>query len=245
MTINDVYFISDLHLGAASRANENIKLEKLFSFLKHIKRENNVLYIVGDLFDYWFEYKYVVLKKHFNVFYELHELVQHHVKVHFLPGNHDYWTRSFLNEQIGIEVHPENVEVEIGNKLCYISHGDGIASYDRGYRLLKRIIRHPVNIFLYRLIHPDIGASIADLASRTSRGYTSQRRNADNEKNECIKFAQKLHAKGFDYVILGHTHVPFIYENQGKVVLNLGDWINNFTYGKLSDENLSLEIWDI
>lgn len=243
--IDDVYFISDIHLGMKSEQTDRDKLEKLFSFLTHINHENNVLYIVGDLFDYWFEYKYVVLKNHFKLFYKLYELIENNVKIHFLPGNHDYWTRSFLTEQVGIEVHEEDVQVELHHRLCYIYHGDGIAKWDRGYRLLKRIIRHPLNIFLYKLIHPDLGATIAEFASRTSREYTSQKRNAASEREECLKFAETYHQQGFDCVILGHTHFPFIYENQGKFVVNLGDWINHFTYAKLSQGSLSLETWNI
>jgi len=242
--MKDAYFISDLHFGTMSETLEKKKLEKLFSFLSHINHQDNILYIVGDLFDYWFEYKHFILKKHFKLLYKFHELIRNGVEIHFLPGNHDYWTRSFLNDEVGIKVHKEEIKVELQNKLFYLFHGDGIASYDRGYRLLKKIIRNPVNIFLYSLIHPDLGASIADFASRTSREYTTDKHNAINDKNECIKFAEKYHQQGFDCVILGHTHRPFIHEKSGKYVLNLGDWITNFTYGKFSNNKISLEKWD-
>jgi len=237
-----VFFISDTHFGAAAEAKEQEKLERLTSFFNFIKQSCNQLYIVGDLFDFWFEYKQVVSNQYFKILYRIHQLIENNVMVHFLPGNHDSWIRNFFTEQIGIIVHPEFFPSEIQSKKVLLFHGDGISKKDTGYRILKKIFRNRVNIFFYRLVHPDFGIPFAKLMSMESRKHTSGRE--FNDENDYLDFAIEKFNQGFDYVIVGHSHNPLYKKVNNHVLLNLGDWINNFSYGKLEGGNLTLNYWN-
>ena len=236
------FFISDIHIGAGSRAEEQDKLCRLTSFLNFINQPGNHLYIVGDLFDFWFEYRHVVPNQYFQVLYHLHKLIENNIAVHFLPGNHDSWIRNFFSEQIQIRVHPEILRTDIHSKKILLFHGDGISKKDTGYRILKKIFRNPINIFLYRLLHPDLGIPLAKLMSAGSRQHTSSREFDD--ELDYLKFAKEQFNQGIDYVIVGHSHKPLYKKIDNHILLNLGDWIHHFSYGKLDRGNLTLQQWN-
>ena len=236
-----IYFISDVHIGAGTEDKENSKINKLFSFLEFINHPENKLYIVGDLFDFWFEYKHVIPKKHYQVFYQFYKLIENKVEINFLPGNHDYWNRDFFQDQIGFIVHPEILEVELQSKKFFLFHGDGISKQDKGYKLLKKVFRNPINIYLYHWLHPDLGVPLARLTSHTSRQHTGNK--ILNDESDYLNFAADKFNKGFDYVVFGHSHKPWLKNLAGKYAINLGDWINHFSYGLLSSSKLSLKFW--
>lgn len=239
--MGDTYFISDLHIGAGSDREEQQKISYLFSFLDCINSANNELYIIGDLFDFWFEYKYVIPKKFFEIFCLFRKLIENKISVNFIPGNHDYWIRDFFQDQVGFTVHPVEHEVEIQSKRIYLFHGDGLSKKDKGYQILKKIFRNPVNIFLYRWLHPDLGIPLARLTSHTSRKHTATR--IVNDEADYLEFAMDKFSNGFDCVIVGHSHRPWFENMNGKFFINLGDWINHFSYGLLSKGNFSLNYW--
>lgn len=240
--MNKIYFISDLHIGAELAETRNDKLGKIYSFLNEINNMNNSLFIVGDLFDFWFEYKYFIPKKNYRIFYEFSKLIDNGVDIHFLPGNHDYWISDFFEQELGFSVHGETLEIELQSKKVFIFHGDGISTKDKGYRFLKKITRSPINIFLFRLLHPDLGAWIAERASRTSRQYTSYKQ-LDDEA-DYLAYAKDKFEQSFDYVVTGHSHRPTIESIGANKLINLGDWINHFSYGLLMNGELSLNFWD-
>jgi len=237
-----IFFISDIHFGAGNQFEEIEKLNRLTSFFNYIDQPGNQLYIVGDLFDFWFEYQHVVPNAHFKIFYHIHRLIENQVAVHFLPGNHDSWTNSFFTEQIKMVVHPEIFAFEIQAKKILLFHGDGISKKDVGYRILKKIFRNPVNIFFYRLLHPDLGIPFAKLMSMSSRKHTSGRELNDEE--DYWNFATEKFTQGFDYVIVGHSHKPLYRAMDNHVFLNLGDWIHHFSYGELNQGKLTLHYWN-
>lgn len=243
MAVKDtVYFISDAHLGEHSRAMEQRKEERLISFFDHIGTRADRLYVVGDLFDFWFEYRQVVPSGHYRILHRLADLVQNGTRVIYLAGNHDFWLDDFFPREIGVETSREPLSVRHQGLSLYIAHGDGLAQTDRGYRLLKRILRHPLNIRLYRLIHPDVGIPLARLASASSRAYTDQK--ALELVNEYERAAREILSQGFDAVILGHSHYPSLRSFGPKTYLNIGDWITHFTYGRLRDGILTLQVWE-
>jgi len=242
-----IYFISDAHLGAEEKEKEKIKEEKLVSFLDKIKADGEHLYILGDMFEFWFEYRHVMPKGHFKVLSQLRNLVDFGIKVSYVVGNHDFWLGDFLTEQIGIKIFKDPIEVNHQGKKIFIAHGDGLAKWDFGYRILKKILRNRVNIFLYRQIPPDIGYPLAKFVAGKSRAQADKREASylDDYKN----FAYKKIRQGFDAVILAHTHVPIL-ENfghssnsspRGGIYLNIGDWFKHFTYGKLMEGKFYLE----
>jgi len=242
LAMEKVFFISDIHLGAGSEADEQEKLRRLTTFLNFINQPGNQLYIVGDLFDFWFEYRHVIPNQYFTVLYRLHKLVENNITVHFLPGNHDRWIRNFFVEQVRIRVHPEIYMSEIHSKNILLFHGDGISKKDTGYRILKKIFRNPINIFLYRLLHPDLGIPLAKFMSAGSRKHTAGREFDDEP--DYLKFAMEQFDRGIDYVIVGHSHKPLYRKIDNHILLNLGDWIHHFSYGRLEAGNLTLQQWN-
>jgi UDP-2,3-diacylglucosamine hydrolase len=242
-----VYFISDAHLGAEEREKERLKEEKLLSFLDRIKGEAEFLYILGDMFEFWFEYKDVMPKGHFGVLAKLRELVDFGIKVTYVVGNHDFWLGDFLSKQIGIEIFKDPIEVNHQGKRIFLAHGDGLAKKDSGYRILKKILRNRLNIFLYRQIPPDISYPLAKFVAGKSRVQADRKETGylDDYKN----FAFEKIRQGFDAVILAHTHIPTL-ENlnddsasppRGGIYLNIGDWFKHFTYGRLVEGKFFLE----
>ncbi len=236
------YFISDLHIGAQADFKNAEQFRKLISFFNFLKQTPTELFIVGDLFDFWFEYKHVVPAKPFPLLFELAKLIEAGVPIHFQRGNHDCWLRNFLNEQLNFIIHPDEFSINLNSKNIYLFHGDGIAKRDKGYRFLKKIFRNRLNIFLYRWLHPDIGIPLAKLASRTSRQHTSKK--IYDHTSEYLTFAQNKFDQGADIVIVGHTHQPALTKFNDKLLVNLGDWIHNFSYGLLEGASFSLNYWN-
>ena len=236
-----IYFISDLHIGAGSTIEEQNKLTQFFSFLAYIRHADNKLFIVGDLFDLWFEYKHVIPKNYHQTLFQLSKLIECGVEVHFLPGNHDFWILDFFQEQMGIIVHSDYLGIELQSKQLFLSHGDGISAMDKGYRLLKKIFHSPINIALYRWLHPDLGVPLAQFSSQSSRQHSANK--TLNDENDYIQFALNKFKRGFDCVIIGHSHIPFLKIFDGKFFMNLGDWIRHFSYGMLSNGKLTLNYW--
>jgi len=230
------YFISDAHLGAEK--NEEVKINTLMSFLRHINKKNNTLFIVGDLFDFWFEYSHVIPSEYFSILCMLDAMIKNGVSIKFITGNHDFWIDNFL-KKMGIDIIRDPITITLNNKNFYIAHGDGILKADHGYRILKKFIRNPVNIKLFRLIHPDIGIALAHFFSNLSRNKKTQ-----HNEEEYINFARNKFKNGIDNVILAHTHIPLEYTEKQKKLINIGDWINHFTYGYLSNCKLALKYWE-
>lgn len=233
------YFISDLHLGAKDDRDEHIKQQRFLEFLKRILGDATHFYIVGDLFDFWFEYKYVIPKHYFAFLHEFKRLSDQGVEMHYLAGNHDFALNSFFRDVLGIQTWLNEYEFELGARKFYLFHGDGIAKNDIGYRFLKRILRSKINQHIFKAIHPDVGIALAHLASGSSRKYTNQM-NQLRDEGDYKEFAERQFARGIDYVIMGHRHNPLVHEVQGKKYINLGDWIENFTYAVFDGSEISL-----
>lgn len=237
-----IYFISDAHLGEDISKVEKFKEERLIAFLRHIAQDAAFLYVVGDLFDFWFEYKQAVPARYHRVLHQLATLVQGGTHTVYVAGNHDFWLGHFLSQEIGMEVSTQPLAVAHHGLRLFVAHGDGLASKDRGYRLLKKILRHPLSIWLYRQIHPDIGLPLGKLISASSRAYTDKK--ALKMVVEYEQAARRKLSQDFDAVILGHSHYPILRRFGEKTYLNIGDWITHFTYGLLQEGKLTLEKWE-
>ncbi len=233
-----IYFLSDAHLGAEAGQKEIFKEKKLLAFLDQVKKDGNYLYILGDLFEFWFEYENVMPKMHFSILTELKELTQKGVKTIYVTGNHDFWLGDFLSKEIGIRICKESVSAEHQGKKIFIIHGDGLAKKDRGYRILKRILRNRTNIWLYRQLPPDLGIPLAKKVASISRSHTSKK---EKYLEDYVNFARGKIEEGYDAVVMGHTHYPMFRDLGKGIYMNVGDWIENFTYGKLEGGKLFLE----
>jgi UDP-2,3-diacylglucosamine hydrolase len=234
-----IYFLSDAHLGAEEEDKENLKAEKLIALLDRVKEEGQFLYLVGDMFEFWFEYKNVIPKDHFKVLTKLKQLVDCGIKINYVVGNHDFWLGDFLPRYLGIPIFKQPVEVVHQQKRIFITHGDGLAKKDLGYRIIKKILRNRVNIFLYRQIPPDIGYPLAKFVARKSRNWVQMRDTSYLQEYE--NFAAEKIKQGFDAVILAHTHVPVLRDLSEGIYLNLGDCFRHFTYGRLWEGKFHLE----
>ena len=233
-----IYFISDAHL---SPRDQRRKQEKLISFLRHLKGNASILYIVGDFFDFWFEYRSVVPRGRMRVIAQLYDLAHSGTRIIYIPGNHDFWVGSYFSEEVGLEVRPpQPVETVHHGRRIYIDHGDEIAG-NLGYRIWKFLLLHPVCIALFRMLHPDLGAALTRLVLRIR--YNRNSGPPHNYRDLFIQHAQEKFREGFDLVVVGHFHIPIRVEAEGTAVI-LGDWIRNFTYGVLRNGHFALERWD-
>ena len=235
------YFVSDLHLGAYPDI-EKSSVPLLMDFLDHVESEGARLYIVGDLLDFWFEYRTVVPRRPFRLLARLKNMIEKGCLVTYIAGNHDYWMGDFLRDDVGLATCPDSLETAIGGKRFFISHGDGIATTgDLGYRLLKGILHSRIVSAGFRLIHPDLGIRMAGRLSRISRRRSS--RNNSDTRPDLKAFVQRKARSGFDFVVLGHLHRPSLFEVNGTSCLVVGDWIDYFTYGLFADGRLTLQKW--
>lgn len=236
------FFISDAHLGLGPRDEEKLKERRLLSFLEHVRQHGTHLFVLGDLFDAWFEYRTVIPKGFHRVLTSLDAIAHSGTKVHYLAGNHDYWMGDYFRDYLGIEVHSQEFSSEIDGKKFYFHHGDGLARNDWGYRILKRIVRNRLIIWLYSWIHPDIGLQLAKFSSRKSRNYNSKK---DYSRDDGMqRFAEQKITEGYDYVLMGHCHEPTSVTIGRGLYVNLGDWIAFFTYAEFSEGTLRLKKWE-
>ena len=236
--MNRTYFISDVHLGINNDLEEK-KEAVLIEFLDFIGKQGNHLYILGDLFEFWFEYRFVIPRQHFHVLAKLDEISGRGVQIDFVIGNHDFWIDRFFEETMSVTIHQNPLDTTIDGKRFFIAHGDGMAKSDRGYRFLKRILRNRFNIRLYRMLHPDIGFRLALFFSRLSRNQRGDNKYAD----EYIEAVRERFQNGFDFVIFGHTHQPDQLKENGRLYINSGDWIRHFSYVVYEKGVLKLKYW--
>jgi UDP-2,3-diacylglucosamine hydrolase len=235
------YFLSDAHLGIGTSEVEKRKERELIRFLDAVQSDGTHLFILGDLFDFWFEYRTVVPKGYHRLLAKLSELVEKGIEIDYVAGNHDFWLGDFFGKEIGMRVHTEPFSTALGTAKFLLHHGDGLANNDLGYKILKKILRNRLNVRLYSWLHPDLGVPLARLSSRKSRNHTSQKHYG--EVDGMRKFASQKIAEGFQYVIMGHNHKPVSEKIQGGTYVNLGDWISHFTYGIYDGESFRLLEW--
>jgi UDP-2,3-diacylglucosamine hydrolase len=234
-----IYFISDIHLGLFERPIDKKRENLLLDFLDFIKSDAETVFIVGDLFDYWFEYKYVVPKHFYRTLAKLHDLKESGIKIEYLIGNHDFGHLDFFSKELDIEIHHDDIERELYGKKFYIAHGDGKAHNDIGYRILKKILRANWANRFYRYIHPDFGIKLAATSSKTSRNYTDNKHYGDEDGLE--NFAGMKIKQGFDFVVMGHRHTRINKKIATGIYINLGDWINEPHCGLFDGKNFTIE----
>lgn len=236
------YFISDIHLGMTESAQESEKENRLVQFLREIKEDATHIYFVGDVFDFWFEYKYVVPKKYFNFLFVLKELSAKGIEMHYLAGNHDFHLGTFFDDSINICTWSDEYTFDLDGKKFYLWHGDGLGKKDGGYRFLKRVMRNKFNLKLFRLLHPDFGIPFAQFVSGSSREHTNQLNHLRDE-SDYFEFAENQFAKGYNYVLMGHRHNPLVHQQGTNKYINLGDWISKYSYAFFDGQDLELKYY--
>ena len=242
-----IYFASDNHLGAPT-PEESAPRERIFvQWLDHIKEEVGVLFLLGDLFDFWFEYKTVVPKGFVRVLGKLAELSDAGIPIHFFVGNHDLWMLDYLEKEIGITVHYSPQEFTFNEQRFFIAHGDGLGPNDNGYKRMKKVFKNRFFQWCFRWIHPDWGMRLGHYLSVKNKLISGEEDAIflGEDKEWLAQYAlKKNREKERDYYIFGHRHIPLdlSLEKQARYI-NLGDWISHYTYAVFDGKTLELNSW--
>jgi UDP-2,3-diacylglucosamine hydrolase len=240
-----IYFLSDFHLGVPDHTSSLSREKKIVAFLEKIRHDAAMIFIVGDLFDFWFEYRTVVPKGFVRILGKMAELSDAGIPIHFFVGNHDMWMSGYFEKELNIPVFHEPREYIFNGKKFLIGHGDGLGPGDKGYKFLKKIFRNPLCQFLFGLIPPYFGMSLASYSSRSSRSVTggSDEKFLGEDKEWLIQYARKkLTEKEIDYFVFGHRHLPIDFPlNEKSKYVNLGDWLRYNSYAEFDGEALLLK----
>lgn len=238
---NKLYFISDIHLGLQSKAQERVKEDLLEKLFKKIQEDGSRLVINGDLFDYWFEYRNVYQKGFFRTLTALQNLVESGAKVDYVIGNHDFYHRDFFEKEIGVNLIQNSLDLTFNEKKFFIAHGDGYVQNDFGYLILKSVLRNRFFQFLYSLIHPDFGVGLAKNTSKQSRDYTTKKEYG--ESDGLFKSASALIDEGYDFVVFGHLHQRQYLSHNNGMYINLGTWLERPCYGVFDGNVFKIIDW--
>ncbi len=236
---NTAYFIADAHLGIQLNGYDN-REKDLISFLHEIRDSASYLFIVGDLFDFWIEYKHAIRPEYFSILHEFKLLRDSGISIYYLAGNHDFALGPFLEHEIGMKTFSNHLDISVQGKNIHLVHGDGIIKSDVGYRFWRTMLRNPLNQKIYKLLHPNIGVPIASTLSKWSRSF-ALKKCSEEIRRKYMKEAIKYLDKGSDIIIMGHTHYPELYNINTKFYCNVGEWIRKYSYAKL--ENGVLSLW--
>lgn len=244
-TDKQIFFLSDFHLGAPNKEASLKREKKIVSFLDNIKENAAEIFIVGDMFDFWFEYKKVVPKGYVRILGKLAELTDAGVPIHFFVGNHDMWMKNYFQEELNIPVYFEPKIFERNGKKLLIGHGDGLGPGDTGYKRMKKLFRHPFSQKLFGILPPYFGIGVANYFSRKSRIATGSTDEVflGEDKEWLIQYAKlKLTKEHFDFFIFGHRHLPLdIALSKNSKYINLGEWINYNSYAVMTGTNIVLQ----
>jgi len=240
-----IYFASDNHLGAPTQKDSKPREKKFVAWLDEIKQDAEAIFLLGDLFDFWFEYKKVVPKGFTRTLGKLAEISDSGIPIYYFVGNHDLWMNGYFEEELNIPVFHEPKECTFNDKTFLIGHGDGLGPGDKGYKRMKKVFTNPIGKWLFRWLHPDIGVRIAQYFSVKNKLISgAEDIHFLGEDNEwLIQYSkEKNKEKHRDYFIFGHRHLPLEIDlgNNSKYI-NLGDWISYYTYGVFDGDILELK----
>ena len=243
-----VYFASDFHLGAPDYETSLIREKKIVAWLNHIAPSAKEIYLVGDIFDFWFEYKRAVPRGFVRLLGKLAELSDAGIPIHIFTGNHDMWIFDYLPKELGITLHRKAIERTYFGKSYFIGHGDGLGPGDKGYKFLKKVFANKFCQWSFARLHPNFGIWLADKSSKTSRAKTGSddERFLGEDKEWLIQFCkEELQKKHTDYFVFGHRHLPLTYDlGNNSTYFNLGEWINYCTYLEVGQDSVELKTWE-
>lgn len=242
-----IYFSSDNHLGAPTQEQSRPREQKFLKWLDEVEKDAAAIFLLGDLFDFWFEYKHVVPKYQVRVLGKLAQIADSGIPIYFFVGNHDLWMFGYFEEELGIKVFHDPKRFEFNGTQFLIGHGDGKGPGDKGYKRMKKVFTHPFFQWCFKWIHPDIGVGIARYLSVKNKLISGDDDATflGEEQEWLSQYAKrKLAEEHFDYCIFGHRHLPMQIEvGPNSTYVNIGDWIQHYTYGVFDGKDLKLETY--
>ncbi|MCP1251158.1 UDP-2,3-diacylglucosamine diphosphatase [Elizabethkingia sp. S0634] len=244
-----IYFASDQHFGAPTPKESKVREAKFIRWLDEIKKDAQVLFLMGDLFDFWHEWQHVIPKGYVRLLGKLAELKDSGIELYFFVGNHDLWMKSYFEDELEVPVYFTKKYYEISGKNFLLAHGDGLGPGDKGYKRMKKLFTNPVAQWFFKWLHPDISMRIALYLSQKNKMISGEedKEFLGEDKEFLIIYAkEKLKTEKIDYFIFGHRHLPMVLDlNAGQSkYINLGDWIGYFTYGVFDGDHFELKTYE-
>lgn len=244
-TTKKIYFASDFHLGVPDKVKSLTREKLAVKWLDEIKHDAEEIYLMGDLFDFWFEYKHAIPKGFTRILGKIAELRDAGIPIYLFTGNHDMWMYDYLPGELGVKIYREPVIKTFNGKKFYLGHGDGLGPGDHGYKFIKKVFANPISQWLFARLHPNAGIGMAKFWSKTSRastGSTDEKFLGEEKEWLAIYAKEILKKEHYDYFIFGHRHLPIdIKLSENSRYINLGDWIKYFTYAVFDGKELALK----
>jgi len=240
-----IYFASDNHLGAPNLEESLVREKKFVSWLDTIKKDAEAIFLVGDIFDFWFEYSEVVPKGFTRTLGKLAEISDAGISIHYFAGNHDMWLVDYFQKELNLTVHNKPKIFTINDKKFFVGHGDGLGPGDKSFKIMKKIFKNPFFNWCFRCVHPDLGIKLGKYLSNKNRLKSSLEdlKFNGNENEWLTKYCkEKLKNEHYDYFIFGHRHIPLEIElSPNSTYINLGDWITHFSYAVFDGHQVLLD----
>jgi UDP-2,3-diacylglucosamine hydrolase len=241
----NIVFASDFHLGIDCNRTSKERELIICDWMDSIKETTKELYLLGDIFDYWYEYKRTIPRGFSDFLAKLKELQKLGIKIHFFTGNHDMWMFDYFTKEYGIKVHKQPIQLNLDNKKFFIGHGDGLGPGDHVYKVIKKIFSNRICQILFSIIHPTLALQLMKkLSQRDAKKYTRPQA-YEPDKEWLITFAKEKNLETHsDFYIFGHRHIVYDHKlSDGARVLNLGDWISYFSYIEWDGTNLDVKFF--
>jgi len=243
----NIYFASDFHLGAPDLVTSKRREKQIIAWLAEISKDAQEVFILGDVFDFWYEYTHLAPKGHIRLLGKIAELTDEGIPVHFFHGNHDMWMRNYLPDEIGITIYKDLVQLNINDAKLLVGHGDGLGPGDYAYKFLKKLFRSGMLQWVFSRFHPNFSFRIAHSWSAHSRKSNHRDAVSLGEDEHLLQYCRSIEARThYDYYVFGHRHLPLeMTVNAQSKYFNLGEWINYCTFGKFDGQAFSLHTFEV
>jgi len=243
-----IYFASDFHLGAPNASKSFERELKICAWLDSIESECEHLFLMGDVFDFWFEYKHVVPKGYIRLLGRLAKFIDNGIPVTLFTGNHDMWAFDYLEKEIGIKIYRAPIDIVLKSKKFHLGHGDGLGPGDFKYKILKKVFENRICQRLFGFVHPNIGIGLADFLSKRSRAKTGHTDEVflGEEREWLIQYCkERQKTQPVDFYLFGHRHLPIVHSINDATYMNIGDWIKYASYAEFDGDKLLLKYFDL